>query len=56
MKVLGESGRSAERRAIDVSGDDMSNQCRSVTDARDAAIEAGVVMKMVSIAVLFEET
>jgi Protein of unknown function (DUF1194) len=34
----------AERRVIDVSGDGSNNRGRSVTDARDEAVNAGVVI------------
>jgi hypothetical protein len=47
--LLGESGAQAERHVIDVSGDGTSNQGRSVTDARDAALKAGVVINGLSI-------
>ena len=47
--LLGESGIEAERRLIDVSGDGTSNQGRSATDARDAAVKAGVVINGLSI-------
>jgi hypothetical protein len=49
MNVLGESGPAAERRVIDVSGDGTSNQGRLVTDARDAALKAGVVINGLAI-------
>jgi len=35
---------SAERRVIDVSGDGNNNSGRSVTDARDAAVEKGITI------------
>jgi hypothetical protein len=47
--LLGESGVEADRRLIDVSGDGTSNQGRSVTDARDAAVKAGIVINGLSI-------
>jgi len=49
MNELDESGLAAGRRVIDVSGDGTSNQCRSVTDARDAALNAGVVINGLAI-------
>ncbi|HLW93045.1 MAG TPA: DUF1194 domain-containing protein [Roseiarcus sp.] len=49
MGVIGESGIEAERRIIDVSGDGTGNQGRSVTDARDAALKAGVVINGLAI-------
>jgi hypothetical protein len=49
MGVLGESALGADRVVIDVSGDGTSNQGRSVTDARDAAVGAGIVINGLSI-------
>jgi hypothetical protein len=49
MGVLGESALEADRVVIDVSGDGTSNQGRSVTEARDAALGAGVVINGLSI-------
>jgi len=49
MTMLGASAPAAERRVIDVSGDGPSNEGRSVTDARDAALEAGVVINGLAI-------
>jgi Protein of unknown function (DUF1194) len=49
MNVLGASGPAAERRVIDVSGDGLSNEGRSVTDARDAALKAGAVINGLAI-------
>ncbi len=49
MGVIGESGITADRQVIDVSGDGTNNQGRSVTDARDAALGAGVVINGLSI-------
>jgi len=49
MNVLAESGIAAERRVIDISGDGTSNQGRAVTDARDAALAAGVVINGLAI-------
>jgi hypothetical protein len=48
-KLLGASGVEADRRVIDVSGDGANNQGRSVTDARDAALKAGVIINGLSI-------
>ena len=39
----------ADRSVIDVSGDGVNNQGRAVTEARDAAIEAGVTINGLSI-------
>jgi hypothetical protein len=47
--LLGESGVEADRHLIDVSGDGTSNQGRSVTEARDAALKAGVVINGLAI-------
>ena len=49
MGVLGESGIAADRRIIDVSGDGTSNQGRFVTEARDGAVKAGVVINGLAI-------
>jgi hypothetical protein len=49
MGLLGESGFDAERRVIDVSGDGTSNQGRPVTEARDAALDAGVTINGLAI-------
>jgi hypothetical protein len=49
MNVLGESGVTADRHVIDVSGDGTSNQGRSVTEARDAALKSGVVINGLAI-------
>ena len=49
MGLIGESGFEAERRVIDVSGDGTSNQGRPVTDARDAALGAGVTINGLAI-------
>jgi hypothetical protein len=49
MGVLGESGVVADRKVIDVSGDGTNNQGRVVTEARDAAVNAGVVINGLSI-------
>ena len=47
--LLGESGLEADRRLIDVSGDGTSNQGRPVTDARDAALKAGMTINGLAI-------
>jgi len=47
--LLGESGFEADRHLIDVSGDGTNNQGRPVTDARDAALKAGVVINGLAI-------
>ena len=49
MSFMDESGVAAERRVIDLSGDGTSNQGRSVTEARDAAIGAGVTINGLAI-------
>jgi hypothetical protein len=49
MGVLGESAFEADRAVIDVSGDGTSNQGRSVTDSRDAAVGAGVTINGLAI-------
>lgn len=47
--LIDESGFAAERAVIDVSGDGTSNQGRSVTEARDAALRAGVTINGLAI-------
>jgi len=47
--LLGESGFEADRHLIDVSGDGTNNQGRPVTDARDAAVKAGIVINGLAI-------
>jgi uncharacterized protein DUF1194 len=42
--LLLNSGFSAERRVIDISGDGANNDGRPVTEARDAAVAAGVTV------------
>jgi hypothetical protein len=49
MSVLGESGIAADRLVIDVSGDGTNNQGRPVTEARDAAVNAGIVINGLAI-------
>jgi len=49
MGVLGESGIDAPRHLIDISGDGTSNQGRSVTEARDAALHAGATINGLAI-------
>lgn len=46
---LGESGLTADHHLIDVSGDGTNNQGRPVTEARDAALKAGVVINGLAI-------
>jgi hypothetical protein len=46
---LAESGLQTDRRIIDVSGDGTSNQGRPVTDARDSAVKAGVIINGLAI-------
>lgn len=43
-RLIAESGFSAARRVIDVSGDGANNQGRPVTAAREAAVRAGVTI------------
>jgi hypothetical protein len=47
--LFAESAFEATRRVIDVSGDGTSNQGRSVTEARDAAVGAGAVINGLAI-------
>ncbi len=49
LGLLGESGFVADRAVIDVSGDGTSNQGRSVTEARDAALSAGATINGLAI-------
>ena len=49
MGLLSESGFVADREVIDVSGDGTSNQGRPVTQARDAALSAGVTINGLAI-------
>ena len=44
MKLLSESHIEAVRRVIDISGDGVNNQGRSITQARDEALAQGVVI------------
>lgn len=44
VKLLAESGVSATRQVIDVSGDGPNNQGRAVTEARDEALNKGIVI------------
>jgi hypothetical protein len=44
VKLLEESGVSATRRVIDVSGDGPNNQGRLVLEARDAALAKGITI------------
>jgi hypothetical protein len=52
-KLFEDSGTVAERRVIDISGDGASNQGRSVTAARDAAVARGITIN--GLAVLHQE-
>ena len=47
--LIGESGFAADRSVIDVSGDGTSNQGSLVTEARDAAVHAGVTINGLAI-------
>ena len=47
--LIGESGFTADRSVIDVSGDGTSNQGALVTEARDAAVSAGVTINGLAI-------
>ncbi len=49
MGLFSESGFAADRYVIDVSGDGTSNQGRSVTEARDAALSAGATINGLAI-------
>ncbi len=49
MGLLDQSGFVADRNVIDVSGDGTSNQGRSVTEARDAALSAGATINGLAI-------
>ena len=49
MDLLVESGYVADRTVIDVSGDGTSNQGRLVTEARDAALNAGATINGLAI-------
>jgi hypothetical protein len=44
VALLNDSGFAADRRVIDVSGDGINNNGRSITEARDAAIAQGIVI------------
>ena len=44
VRLLGESGLTAARRVIDISGDGANNQGRQVTEARDDALAQGIVI------------
>ena len=49
VAALAESGVTAPRRVIDICGDGTSNAGRSVTEARDEAVKAGVVINGLTI-------
>lgn len=44
VKLFGDTGIAATRRVIDVSGDGINNNGRAVTEARDAAVAAGITI------------
>jgi hypothetical protein len=44
VRLLGESGTSATRRVIDISGDGANNQGRPITAARDEAVAQGITI------------
>jgi hypothetical protein len=44
VSLIGQSGFTAIRRVIDVSGDGINNQGRAVTEARDNAVAAGITV------------
>ncbi|MBI3453135.1 MAG: DUF1194 domain-containing protein [Rhodospirillales bacterium] len=44
IQQFGRGGYEAERRVIDVSGDGINNSGRPTTEARDAAVAAGIVI------------
>ena len=44
VRLLGESGVTAARRVIDISGDGANNQGRAVTPARDEAVAQGITI------------
>lgn len=49
MQELARSGVKADRRVIDISGDGTNNAGRDVTEARDAAVGAGVTINGLAI-------
>jgi len=49
MGLFAEGGIAADRKVIDVSGDGTSNQGHAASEARDAAVKAGVVVNGLSI-------
>ena len=49
VRMLAESGMDATRRVIDVCGDGTNNAGREVSEARDAALEAGVTINGLAI-------
>ena len=49
VQQLAQSGIKAERRIIDVSGDGTNNAGRAVTDARDDAVAAGIIINGLAI-------
>ena len=55
VKLLAESGPRAARRMIDISGDGSNNDGRPITEARDAAVAAGITINGLPILAM-EET
>lgn len=53
-RLFAESGHSATRRVIDISGDGVNNNGRPVTEARDAAVAQGIVIN--GLPILNEDT
>ncbi len=49
VKLLADSGMEAQRLVIDVCGDGTNNAGREVTEARDAALEAGITINGLTI-------
>ena len=49
VQMLAESGLAATRRVIDVCGDGTNNSGREITDARDAAVRAGITVNGLAI-------
>jgi len=49
VQLIAESGYEASRRVIDVCGDGTNNAGREITDARDDAVKAGIVVNGLAI-------
>ena len=49
MQLIAESGYETPRRVIDVCGDGTNNAGREITDARDDAVKAGIVINGLAI-------